>query len=173
MSSMSLFTVASCAPTFTSRLVVTLSSCAGLGHTISVLFAVTQPATALLFYFRVNAIYLHEKQAIIFFGICWVAIWGCFLADAIYTSLDTGRITGTDMCGFVKVGGGSSCIALAVYDTLVYMAISWRLSSQSNTERYWKARLASLTTGDGLYRFSKGLLRQGQLYYLYVMSQST
>ncbi|KZP21497.1 hypothetical protein FIBSPDRAFT_890995 [Athelia psychrophila] len=138
---------------------VTLNSCAGLAHTMSVLFAVTQPATALLFYSRVSAIYLHEKRIVIFFGIFWLTIWACFLADAVYTSLDMGRIVGTDMCGFVKVGGGSSCIVIAVYDTFVYVAISWRLSSLSHTGGHWKARLASFTTGAGLYRLSKSLLR--------------
>ncbi|KZP17795.1 hypothetical protein FIBSPDRAFT_864611 [Athelia psychrophila] len=144
---------------------VALNSCAGLAHTMSVLFAIAQPATALLFYSRVSAIYLHEKRVVIFFGIFWLTIWGCFLADAAYTSLNIGRIIGTGMCGVVKASGGSSCIIIAVYDTFVYMAISWRLSSLSLTGGHWKARLASLATGAGLYRLSKSLLRQGQLYY--------
>lgn len=145
---------------------VPLKSCAGVGHAVGILDGITTPATALLFYSRVSAVYLHEKRAVLFFGLCWLALWANFLYDASNTVWSIGRVPGTDMCSLVRIRGGFSYISIAIYDTLVYLAISWRLSALSKAGDHWKARMTALVTGKGLYRFSRSLLRSGQLYYL-------
>lgn len=150
----------------TSHPVAPLESCNSLVGITAALVAITQPANALLFYSRVSAIYLHERWAVVFFGMCWFALSVTFIHDAVYSTSDIGRIPGTELCGVVNsLGGGISYIAIAIYDTLIYAAISWKLSSLSK-DGGWKSRIASLTTGAGLYRLSRSLLRYGQLYYL-------
>lgn len=144
---------------------VPLKSCVGVGRAVGILDGITTPATALLFYSRVSAVYLHEKPAVIFFGVCWLALWATFLYDASNTVWAIGRVPGTDMCNLVRRRGGFSYVAIAVYDTLVYLAISWRLSSLSMHGDHWQARMTSSVTGKGLYRLSRSLLQLSQMYY--------
>lgn len=51
-------------------------------------------------------------------------------------------------------------------DTLVFLAISYRLTSDAATEGSWRVRVRSFITGDGLYSLSRSILKSGQLYYL-------
>ena len=56
----------------------------------------------------------------------------------------------------------------AVNDTLVFLAISYRMVSIAIVKNTWRARTKSFFTGDGLYYLSKALLQSGQVYYLSV-----
>ena len=53
-------------------------------------------------------------------------------------------------------------------DTLVFLAISYRMTSFAIVKSTWRARTKSFFTGDGLYYLSKVLLQSGQVYYLSV-----
>jgi hypothetical protein len=55
-----------------------------------------------------------------------------------------------------------------VNDTLVFLAISYRMTSFAMVNSTWRARTKSFFTGDGLYYLSKVLLQSGQVYYLSV-----
>lgn len=56
-----------------------------------------------------------------------------------------------------------------IYDTLVFLAISYRIVSYSNLEgASWRARSRSFFRGNGLYSLSKALLQSGQVYYMSV-----
>ncbi|KAF7976579.1 hypothetical protein HWV62_2221 [Athelia sp. TMB] len=124
------------------------------------------PSTALLFYARASAVYLHSKPAVFFFGLCWVAVFANYLIDAVNAVRSFGHIPGTQMCNVIrKEGHGISFVTIAVYDTIIYLAISWRLSSLSRAGDHWRVRIVSLATGKGLYSVSKGMLHEGQLYY--------
>lgn len=59
-------------------------------------------------------------------------------------------------------------VSIFVYDTLVCLAISYRLAANSMTGPNLRSRLMSIISGEGLYSLSKSLMRSGQLYYLYV-----
>lgn len=59
-----------------------------------------------------------------------------------------------------------------VYDTLIFIAISFRLATNAVTEKHgWRSRALSITTGQGLFNFSKSLMIHGQLYYLCALSK--
>ena len=56
---------------------------------------------------------------------------------------------------------------MAVNDTMVFLAITYRLAADSaNADGTWRSRVQSVVTGKGLYRVSSSLMRSGQLYYL-------
>jgi hypothetical protein len=59
-------------------------------------------------------------------------------------------------------------IMTALNDTLVYIAISYRLATISMVSSTWRARAKSFFTGEGLHHLSKALLESGQVYYLSV-----
>lgn len=58
-------------------------------------------------------------------------------------------------------------ISTLVNDTLVFLAISYRLATDAvpmkGSRRF---RIISVVKGEGLYSLSRSLLRSGQLYYL-------
>jgi len=56
--------------------------------------------------------------------------------------------------------------ASAIFDTLIFLAISWRLASSSMIGDSWRDRLRSFVRGEGLLGVSKVLLRGGQSYYI-------
>lgn len=57
-------------------------------------------------------------------------------------------------------------IALFVYDTLVILAVTYRLAADTVTGDSWCSRILSVIYGKGLFSLSRALMRSGQLYYL-------
>ena len=57
-------------------------------------------------------------------------------------------------------------IANAIHDTLVFLAISYRIISYTAIGDSWSARVKSFFTADGLPRLSRALLQSGQQFYL-------
>lgn len=51
-------------------------------------------------------------------------------------------------------------------DTLVFLAISYRLAGNAVTDGSRQARIRSFVNGDNLYSLSRSILKSGQLYYL-------
>ncbi|KZP06687.1 hypothetical protein FIBSPDRAFT_999969 [Athelia psychrophila] len=81
---------------------------------------------------------------------------------------NTDYILGTDLCGSNlndKLYGLPS-IANATYDTLVFLAISYRLAADGATEDSWRAHFQSIVKTRGLHSISSSLMRSGQIYYL-------
>lgn len=121
----------------------------------------TLPATSWLFYVRLSAIYLHDKKAMVCFGIAWLAVFAYFLYDG---ALFVFRFVSTGILEPEKVDGWAFILNL-LYDTMVYLAISWRLAAFSIKGDSWKHRVRSFVAGEGLLGLSKALLRGGQMYY--------
>lgn len=120
--------------------------------------------TALLFYFRVTAVYDNNRIVVVFFTLFWLLVAGCYAWDGIHAVPGFVAGANSNHCEIAIVH--TSYSAVAAYDTAVFLAISWRLSSDMKTDCHWKARLVSFFNGKGLYKLSRGLLRDGQCFYL-------
>ena len=57
-------------------------------------------------------------------------------------------------------------ISSFINDTLVFLAISYRLASDAATQKTWRSWVQSVVKGKGLYSISRSLLQGGQMYYL-------
>jgi hypothetical protein len=125
---------------------------------------VIMPATSGLFFNRLSAVYSHDKYILAFFGSCWLVILGMFVFDSAEGVIQCSSVDHTQ-CFVVQHIYAWGYIATAAYDTLMYLAISWRLASFATANR-WQDRLKSFITGDGLGWLSKVLLQSGQVYYL-------
>jgi hypothetical protein len=68
----------------------------------------------------------------------------------------------------VKPFSSTGIVILAVNDTLIFFAISWKLLSASTIDDSPKAKLKIFISGHGLPVLSRSLLQSGQEYYLYV-----
>lgn len=88
--------------------------------------------------------------------------------------LTAGHIGTTSNCIDVAVQSytSSGFVAAAVNDTVVFLAISYRLISISFTDT-WSERLNNFFRGQHMNHVSRVLLQTGQLYYLCVLCPST
>jgi len=123
------------------------------------------PAISSLFFFRLIAVYSYDKFVVTFFGSCWLATLGLFLFDSSRVLLESSDIDPSMGCLTAEHRDAWGFIATAVYDTLMYLAISWRLASFATVDR-WQDRLRLFVTGEGLGWLSQVLLRSDQAYYL-------
>ncbi|KAF7967161.1 hypothetical protein HWV62_35636 [Athelia sp. TMB] len=132
-----------------------------------IFYAIATPVTALLFFFRVSAVYTNSKSAVTFFGLCWLCVAACFTYDAVLGFSEFRHVLESNRCAIILRGrtGGASYTAIALYDTLVFLAIAWQLLSVLKTGNSWKSRTVSFFTGAGMFKLSRALLRDGQLYY--------
>ncbi|EGO01350.1 hypothetical protein SERLA73DRAFT_167446 [Serpula lacrymans var. lacrymans S7.3] len=132
---------------------------------INVSYPITVPATSLLFFFRIRAIFTGNNYIISFFFALWLAVLGGSLT--LLKGVRASTIGPTQYCinSVIEPYVGATVIMPLVHDTLVFLAISWCLVSNShinyNATSRWKA-----LSGHYLPNFSKSLLRDGQLYYL-------
>ena len=129
---------------------------------MSAINIVNMPTVSALFFIRVRAIYFYNKHVTAFFGCCLLGVLASFVFETVVGQT---RCSKTSSCFKNQHRDAWSYIATAVYDSLMYLSISWRLASLSTAET-WKARFKSFFTGDGLCWLSKALLQSGQLYYL-------
>jgi hypothetical protein len=134
------------------------NSCIIFTRLISASNIIIMPAISGIFFVRLCAVYSRDKWVVIFFGSCCIAILGIFIFDTVVVLSQPGcfSVENADVWGY---------IATAAYDTLIYIAISWRLASFGMSD-HWKSRVKAFFTGGGLYGLSKILLQSGQVYYL-------
>ncbi|KZP04025.1 hypothetical protein FIBSPDRAFT_673881, partial [Athelia psychrophila] len=127
--------------------------------------------TSFLFFLRVRAVYLRSRSVTALFGALWlVTVTLNILTDASVRPAQPSLIH--------RLGDPPYCISLHiqhftfpsissfVYDTFVFIAISYRLAADAATEQSWRSRLQSVVTGKGLFNISRALMISGQLYYL-------
>jgi len=142
-----------------------IDNCAALHYVEGIFAEIAIPATSLLFFFRVRAIYNRSRIITIFFGVLWLSI-AC-LSVMIMLGITKEHIPYTRRCtdGLAHKYIIVPIILTAVNDTLIFLAISYRMMSLSAVDGPWTARAKSFFTGDGMYRLSKSLLHSGQVYY--------
>lgn len=143
---------------------------------MGVSFVLTLGTTSLLLYIRVCAILEHSTLSIIFFGFLWLSIVMTTLVCP-FTSEVT-YIGPTKYCRFtfdLAYGFPTWPIVITtVFDTLVLLAISWKLVRDigiffpvrgENDSSIWRS-MKMLVTSEGLPLFSQSLLRGDKKYYL-------
>lgn len=167
--------------------VVPIDNCESLKYGQGMFFEIGGPATSLLFLVRVKAVYNHSRIVTVVFSFLWLCITGActilvigingskylVVCCAIISSEDYSaeHIPYTRLCTESSSKAVYATIPLmltAVFDTLVFLAISYRMVAISMEGSTWSARAKSFFTGNGLYHLSKSLLQSGQAYYLSV-----
>ncbi|KZP14317.1 hypothetical protein FIBSPDRAFT_896693 [Athelia psychrophila] len=133
------------------------------------MFAATKViSTSFLFFLRVRAVYLRSRYVTVLFGILWLitAILN-IITDA---SIRAEPHTDAQHCMGFRINHSSyPSISSFVFDTFVFIAISYRLAANAATEQSWRARLQSVVTGNGLFNLSRAFMMSGQLYYLAII----
>ncbi|KAF7367931.1 hypothetical protein MSAN_00858100 [Mycena sanguinolenta] len=104
----------------------------------------------------------------------WLTVAGTAIMPAIPGMITAANIGPTEYCTTAgdKSYTGVFTIAPPIHDTVIFVAISWRLfhnshiSNDSGTERGLGDVIKAAMTGKYLPQFSRAVLMDGQLYYL-------
>ncbi|KAF9044933.1 hypothetical protein BJ165DRAFT_1527878 [Panaeolus papilionaceus] len=143
------------------------------------LYPIAIPSASLLFFFRLRAVFLGNKLVTSTFAILWL----CELATSLMypLSFPLGYVTSNNVdesmpsaClpHFDQDAGKVLLLPITMtflFDTLVLIAISWRLTKNTHTEQGFRNGVRTFFGGKYLPAFSQALLQDNQLYYLCVV----
>ncbi|KZP29526.1 hypothetical protein FIBSPDRAFT_1038862 [Athelia psychrophila] len=147
--------------------VAKVSDCQALGKTLAALIVLARNTNNLLFFSRVRAVYGNSLRVTFFFGLCYVVVF--VTSMLVPSTLTATHIGPTEYCIESEVKPWIASLATlcnAVNDTLVFLAISYRIASASIGGGGRRSALRSFFRGDGAPRVIKELLQDGQLCYL-------
>ncbi|RDB22996.1 hypothetical protein Hypma_009717 [Hypsizygus marmoreus] len=141
--------------------------CQSVEKAICVIFHLVFSSTSLLFFLRVRAVFERRRRIVIFFFILWLAVLGGSLTIATGSDGAT-ELAPTRYCqlSLLKEYIAVAPITLTVFDTLVFLAISWHLLAHSFTDPHKKSTLPRVLLGQSIPAFSRAILQDGQVYYL-------
>ncbi|KIK69457.1 hypothetical protein GYMLUDRAFT_35521 [Collybiopsis luxurians FD-317 M1] len=140
-----------------------IGNCNAANIVIDSFYPVGIAGSCLLFFFRARAVYQGHRYVIAFFAFLWVTVLGaCIVVPFGTVSINNGP---TKYCVSTNVTAytGAAVIVPTVHDTIVFLAVSFKLTAYSfATARTFRERLL----GTHLPAFTKAMFRDGQTYYL-------
>jgi hypothetical protein len=147
--------------------------CRSISHILNASFMLSPGLTHLLFLLRVYGVYECSRRIALVFGLMWILVVAS--TSVAFTSLGFERQADSLYCIVDRVEWYSCApyVAVLIYDTLVFVAISYKLYTilpvaQDTRKRHrWK-----FLRGELLTNCSRMLLQDGQSYYWYVISLS-
>ena len=127
------------------------------------------PCSALLFLLRLRAVYNRDRVIVAIFSVLWLGL----LASSVFVAIGmkAAPIGPTKYCTirFAEKSAELGYLTPLIYDTLVFVAISWRLCRIACARPPSPQKsLKMVLFGHYLPAFTKSILLDGQLYYLSV-----
>jgi hypothetical protein len=143
-----------------------VNKCYQLEKSLGALFFFSVTSTSLLFFFRTRAVFDRNPWIVAFFAVLWLGVVAACVT--VIVGVDGTNLDSTRYCidGTVKPYVTTATIIPLINDTLVFFAITWRLSCNSFARPTLKDGLRVWIFGDYLPIFSKAMLQDGQAYYL-------
>ena len=128
--------------------------------------------TSLLFFFRVRAVFITNPRIIALFAVLWLTILGECLAFMVFIFENSTPTSTEAVCVNAGIAPyiAATTITPLINDTLIFLAISWRLFRNSYDPYTLRSGIGPLIFGDHLPVFSKVLFRDGQAYFLLALS---
>lgn len=104
------------------------------------------------------------RPVCVIFTLLWLATFASFTAPFTFVGVHIGP---TKECILRSVEKSTSAgfVAIVIYDTMVFIAISVRLLLDNPADG-WIARIKLFFSGEKMGYLSRALLQTGQLYYL-------
>ncbi|KZT12693.1 uncharacterized protein LAESUDRAFT_668555 [Laetiporus sulphureus 93-53] len=146
--------------------------CQALELTLDVCFALAVPATCLLFFFRIRAVFSGNLYVQAFFFVVWLSVVaGSF---TIIEAVKATNIGPTPYClnASLKAYVSAAGITPLIHDTLVFLAISFRLVMNAHGDDRLTTRVRTFWSGKYLPAISKALLQDGQAYYIITVTSN-
>ncbi|KAK7679172.1 hypothetical protein QCA50_017750 [Cerrena zonata] len=149
-------------------LIAPLSQCEVAIKVVTWLVALALPTNSFLFFLRVRAVFLQSPYVVWVFFALWITTFASITVPFSFEDIQLGP---TRWCinSVVREYSAATFIAIFVFDTSVFLAISFKISTYGMTDDF-RGRVNAFTTGRGMGYVSKVLLKTGQLYYLVTVS---
>ncbi|KZP22069.1 hypothetical protein FIBSPDRAFT_491275 [Athelia psychrophila] len=142
-------------------------NCTALFACLIITSSVAITSTSFLFFLRVRAVYLQSRTITILFGALWVVTTCVSIGFGALAVHGAERVPHTAHCTNTIAKYNFIPVTMTfVHDTMVFLAISYRLAAGAVTAGDWRSRVLSIVTGKGLFSLSRSLMKGGQLYYL-------
>ena len=143
-----------------------VGNCQTFAEILGAGFAIAVPATTFLFLLRVCAVYNMNKHIVIVFGIFWLGTLAC--AITLPFAIFGAHIGPTAMCidSGVRSYSSAGVVAHMVYDSLVFLAITYRLLDTASVGETVGDKMRAFFKGGALPALTRCLLKSGQIYYL-------
>lgn len=118
-------------------------------------------------YIRARSVYSDSRAAKTLFTLLWLSVLCASVTGPIAARGehmgDTHRCIAAQVHGIAAIGPLFS----GINDTLIFLAISYRLLAVHDESDRWSDRLKSFFSGDSMHKTARLLLHTGQLYYGY------
>ncbi|KAJ6473087.1 hypothetical protein C8R45DRAFT_761049, partial [Mycena sanguinolenta] len=152
-----------------------LKHCRFAFQIVGSIYATAVSATSLLFFLRARAIFNRNRYFVGLLFCAWLSILGTNLTVPV--AVEGGNLGPTDFCSTVFAANyvGGAAVTTTLHDTLIFLAISWRLFKNQqhvNPDRSFKASVWAFVSGQYLPQFSRAVLQDGQLYYLITVASN-
>jgi hypothetical protein len=153
-------------------LVAPIPNCQALELVNTICYCLAVSSASYLFYLRVQAVFYQNKLIQAFFGILWLMVAGGSVTVPL--AVKGIHIEPTKYCvnAAVKSFSSVAVITSTVNDSLIFLAISFKLMSNNKVESSVADKARTFFKGKGLSSISKALFKGGQIYYLCVFSVS-
>lgn len=153
------------------------SHCQSLQLFNAISYSLGTSLTSLLFFLRVKAVFSDNRLVAFLFFFLWIAVAGTSITPILGPrSKDTVELPNCVSTLFGEFVGDTALVTL-LYDTLVFIALSWRLLmlaywNQENSS-FFEIFYRDFLLGENLPRLTNTLLKDGQVYYLCVFCLHT
>ncbi|KAJ7802552.1 hypothetical protein B0H13DRAFT_1672156 [Mycena leptocephala] len=143
--------------------------CQEFERALIILYPIVIPSTSLLFFYRVRAIYAGSagsQTVTVLFSLLWLAeLAGCI---GVVFSTGATSIGPTRYCILSQLApySAAACITQSIFDTGVFVAISYRLASNAYVDHDWRDKFRVFFRGAYLPYLSRAMLVDGQMYYM-------
>ncbi|KAJ3556955.1 hypothetical protein NP233_g11857 [Leucocoprinus birnbaumii] len=144
-----------------------ISNCVAMSSAMGTMCLLAMGCTSFLFLRRLHAVYSQQRLVRWFFTFLWIVITA--MTVTVVIGVDAGHIEGTGYCMMYQIHSYTAVSEFlpAVFDTLVFFAISSKLIADQQFPEITSAGWSSFFSGD-LRGISRPLLRGGQQYYMQV-----
>ncbi|KAF9470122.1 hypothetical protein BDN70DRAFT_944548, partial [Pholiota conissans] len=130
-------------------------------------YPISLSLSALLFFIRLRAIYNRDRLVVAIFFFIWLGLLGTTMSVPI--TVHGSNLGNTGECidaHFPNTAEYAAILSPLIHDTLVFIAIAYRLVQNAYVEMGFKNGMVIALSGKHLPAFSRGLLKDGQKYYL-------
>lgn len=145
-----------------------ISNCQAFAIVIGIGYSVAVPASAFLFLIRARAVFKNERAYQWAFSLLWLGVAaGCLLLPFSFRGVHLGS---TRLCvdSAVQPFGTAGLIAVTTFDTLLFLAVSWRLTCDEIREGKTLREKVRMFFGQKSLSgaVSRAILQSGQLYFM-------
>jgi len=142
-------------------------NCVVFEHAVEAWCPLNVACTGYLFFLRLRAVYNRNRIIVGTFFVLWLGL----MVSSLFVPIGVmgGAVGPTDYCEDALVSKAVYFVQMGpfIYDTLVFVAISWRLSRIAYIEQAGpRESLQVVLFGKYLPAFTKSMLLDGQIYYL-------